>query len=347
MKVAIDLQACQTDSRDRGIGRYAISLTKAIAESNEADVVLTLDCVDGSRTRDLRGRLRNFEIRAPAVTYHYPASPNGITDAHPELVRGASILRARFMSALDVDAVLVSSVFEGFDGGAGVTTALDRPSLEGLLTVAVAYDVIPMVFPERYLQAGSDYERWYKRKLEYFRGFDLYLAISESTKRDLVEYVGIGADRIRVISAGLDDSFATASVSDRGTDANLLLKTGVRSPFVFTPGNRDWRKNNIASLRAFAKLPPRIRDMHQLVFTRVGDDMIDALRGEFRYVTDRVVVLGMVDDSTLAALYRNCRVMFFPVAVRGIRPSRPRGDVVGCAGTIVERGCPTRGDQGS
>jgi O-antigen biosynthesis alpha-1,2-mannosyltransferase len=317
MKVAIDLQACQTDSRERGIGRYAISLTKAIAESNETDVVLTLDCVDRSRTRDLRGRLRRAGIHAPAHTYHYPAFLNGITDSHPELTRGASVLRARFMSALDVDAVLVASVFEGFDGGAGVTTELDRPSLAGMLTVAVAYDVIPMIFPERYLQAGSDYERWYRRKLEYFRGFDLYLAISDSTKRDLVEYVGIDADRIRVIGAGLDDSFVTASVGDRGTEASLLFQSGVRIPFVFTPGNRDWRKNNIAALRAFAQLPADIRRTHQLVFTQVGDDLIDALRGEFRHVADRVVALGTVDDSTLAVLYRNCRVLFFPSLYEG------------------------------
>lgn len=206
MKIALDLQSCQTDSRDRGIGRYAFSLasTMVAIKDESTDIVLTMDSGDRTRTRDLRGRLRSAGVEAPALTYHYPIGQVGVTDSIVSFTRTAALLRSRFIQSLGADALMVTSFFEGFDGGAGVITALDRNSLDGIPTAVIAYDLIPLLFPERYLPTDSTFTPWYRKKLEDFRSFDLYLAISRSTRDDLISQLGIDASRIRVIGAGLN-----------------------------------------------------------------------------------------------------------------------------------------------
>lgn len=318
MKIAIDLQSCQTDSRDRGIGRYALSLASTMAAISDQDthVVLTMDSGDVTRMRDLRGHLRRAEVDAPALSYHYPVGNAGITDSTASLSRAAGLLRSRFMQSLGVDAVLITSFFEGFDGGAGITTRLDRKSLGGTLTAVVAYDLIPLRFPERYLPAGSAFASWYQQKVEDFKTFDLYLAISEATRNDLISELGISASRIRVIGAGLNEEILHPPASEQGAK-DFLAKHGINRPFVLTVGNSDWRKNNLGAIEAFGDLPSSIREIHQLVLLQVGDDVHEALSGRYGHLRHQVVVLGRVNDPMLAILYRACKVFFFPSYYEG------------------------------
>ncbi|MGV8864888.1 MAG: glycosyltransferase family 4 protein [Pseudomonas sp.] len=316
MKIAIDLQACQTDSRDRGIGRYALSLAKEMVRLGGPGVKLMLDGSDSERLRDLRGRLRHDKVSASALTYHYPTSGTEFAN-DVDVVRGASMLRARTLGAMDVDAVLVSSVFEGFDGGAGITTALDDASLRGIAKVAIAYDMIPLIFAQRYLPEGSEYSDWYRGKLEEFRRFDLFLAISKATRDDLIELAGVDPDRIHVIGAGLDESFLTTAAADSAVDNEILRSLDIEGPFVLTVGNGDWRKNNEGALKAFLRLPNEVRRTHQLVFTQVGNEVTNGLVTEFASIASRVIVLGKVEECVLSALYRRCAVFFFPSRYEG------------------------------
>lgn len=317
MKIAIDLQACQTDSRDRGIGRYAFSLAQAMVRLERSDIVLMLDGGEVSRMRDIRARLRSENVAAPALSYHYPTQGPSIAEGNAEVVRGAALMRARTLAALQVDAVLVSNVFEGFHGGAGISTSLESRSLQGVAKVAIAYDLIPLIFAQRYLPEHSEYTTWFRRKLRELLDFDLLLAISESTRRDLIELAGVDPDRIHVIGAGLDESFVTAASVDHDQGADLLRGRGICQPFVLTVGNGDWRKNNEGALRAFLRLPEQLRRTHQLVLTQVGSQFTKELKGEFASIADRVVVLGKVDDRLLHALYRRCAVFLFPSRYEG------------------------------
>lgn len=318
MRIAVDLQACQTDSRDRGIGRYALGLASVMVALKDAsiDIVLTMDSADCTRMRDLRGRLRSARVDAPALTYHYPIANAGVTDSSEGLARAAGLLRSKFMQSLDVDAVLVTSFFEGFYGGVGVTTTLDRASLRGIPTAVVAYDLIPLLFPERYLPNGSALASWYRKKVEEFKGFDLYLAISEATRSDLIRLLGIDPSRIRVIGAGLSAEILHPCLPTRSA-TEFLAEHRIDRPFVLTVGNGDWRKNNVGAIEAFAAMPAKVRNSHQLVLVQVGDDVRKALSSRFKHLGSRVVVLGRISDEELAMLYRACRVFFFPSFYEG------------------------------
>ena len=76
MRIAIDMQSCQTDSRDRGIGRYVLSLVGALTRllRDDDELVLCIDATHTQRMRDVRNTLRDKGIAGKVVTYGYPCS---------------------------------------------------------------------------------------------------------------------------------------------------------------------------------------------------------------------------------------------------------------------------------
>lgn len=312
MRLVVDLQACQTDSRDRGIGRYAMSLVQAIAFALDKgdELVVAIDLADASRVRDVRNELRCRDVPAQVVGYGYPTTL--CTDASPAARLLAGQLRSRFFESLSPDALLISSLFET---GFRWSTELDWEVLGRVPTAVVGYDLIPLLFAQRYLPDGFFVTDWYRARLEDLPKFDLVLSISDATKRDLVNLLGIEEARIDVIGAGFD---ATLNChGDNATTERSLGKLGITKPFVLMVGNGDWRKNTLGALHAFAMLPESIRRSHELVLTQVGDDVSHALAREYSHLRGSVRVLGRVDDATLALLYRQCRVFYFPSHYEG------------------------------
>jgi len=311
MKIAIDLQSCQTDSRDRGIGRYSMSLVSAMSDclSGADEIVIGVDAADVERLRDVRGLLRGRAVHANVAATSYPNT--NMSDLSPAVSAVAGMMRANFYASLGADVLLVTSFFEV---GSCYSTSLQHAALEGMPTAVIAYDIIPLLFPERYLPSDNFIDRWYRGKVEEFKKFDLFLAISEATRRDLIEHLGIEPERIRMVGAGLDDAFAA---SPRQDGEDRLSALGINDPFVLMVGNADWRKNSIGALEAFAALPAGLRKRYQLVFTQVGDDVRAALKGKYSHLRDRVVIAGKVCESTLAQLYAHCHVFFFPSFYEG------------------------------
>ncbi len=237
MRIAYDLQACMTDSRDRGIGRYSENLVGAMvrmAGSRGSESQIALDGTDPTRLQDARSRLRHQRIAAPTVVYNYPSS--AVTDLEPVRTLSAATLRGRFFEALSPDAVVQTTHFE-----AGTNYATDlhwsRPS--AIPSAVVAYDLIPLVFPDRYMPAGSFVSQWYPRKCESFRKFDLFLAISQATRDDLIRYLDIPAERIHVIGAGLDESLLAAATTGARFHDGILGQLGILEPYVLMVGNGE------------------------------------------------------------------------------------------------------------
>jgi len=316
MRIAYDMQACQTDSRDRGIGRFADNLVRAMVHASavrgDADSVIALDAADPVSLRALRHRLRQNAVAAQTAVYTYPTSP--FIDFDPLRAGAAAALRGQFCDHLKTDAYVVLSHFET---GASFTTGLRQDDRSGTARIAVAYDLIPLVFPENYLRSGEFISTWYPAKCAELKRFDLLLAISQTTRNDLMRLLDIPAERIRVIGAGLDPALARLAQAEAPVDDALLKARGINEPFVLVVSNGDWRKNTLGAVEAFARLPRAVRDEQLLVLTQVGRDVHKALAGRLRHVSPRVRILGKVDDFALATLYRSCRIFFFPSFYEG------------------------------
>jgi glycosyltransferase involved in cell wall biosynthesis len=286
MRIAIDLQSCQTDSRDRGIGRYGLSLVGALSGMLRADdeLVICIDATDTQRMRDVRKTLRDKGFAGRVVTYGYPCSvhANHLSDIR----EAAGQLRAKFFQSIRPDILLISSFFEHGTH----CSELEWDFLRNVRTAVIVYDLIPLVFPDEYLPEGHFHTSWYPERASHLNKFDLLLSISDVTRQDLIEHLGIDPAKIEVVGAGFDQ----ALLENSGTDeVAQFAKLGIEKPFVLMVSNRDWRKNTIGAVQAFADLPEKLRRDHQLVLTQVDENIHDALKGEYRHLKDQVIILAM------------------------------------------------------
>ena len=177
MKILLDLQGAQTESRLRGIGRQALSLAKAILRLNhdhEIAVLLNGRLSDGLAivTDDLAPLLSPRSIKV-----FYP--PGAVAEREPGNLwraHAAEYLRERFIAQLAPDLVHISSLFEGFVDDA--VTSVGQLETD-ILTAVTLHDLIPLLDPARYLKYNGPRRHWLRRAQALKRA-DLLVSVSES-----------------------------------------------------------------------------------------------------------------------------------------------------------------------
>ena len=309
MKILIDMQGVQTESRYRGIGRYCLAVTRAFVERCRRvhDTTLlfnaALDGIDEAieATADDRGLVRRRAVGPVRNT----SFDNRANDARRDAAERV------FTHALDVegpDVVWLGSVIEGF-----LDDAIVPHALPDAFTVATLYDLIPLHDADYLGQAR--FRDWYMHRLEVLQRSDLLLAISEWVRSDAIERLGVDPDRIVAIGAGVDARFSPPAP---GTDHGSILheRFGIKRPFVLYNGGFDKRKNVLALIEAYASLPQALRVRHVLVIvgrvdTLARERFADTLAAR-QLRTDEVVFTGFVSDEDLVRLYQACALFVFP-----------------------------------
>lgn len=319
MRIVIDLQACQTEiSKDRGVGRYSAALAKAVAAARNADDDLRV-CVNArlDRVDALIDALAPCCGRQHVSGYDYP--PLGATTASA-LAASAGVAEAlvqRHWMTLQPDVLHVSHLFEGY---AGDVVAPALPAVPGVLRSATLYDLIPLRFPDHYFTESS-FKRWYWRCVGALRGCDHLLAISETSRTDAIELLGIAPERITTIYGGTDERFAPAAVAPE--DALAFRKRfGLRPRFVLYTGGDEYRKNLRGALAAFAEVPADVRRDVQFVIVCAlsaasRSDLLAHAR-KLRLAPSDVVLTGYVAAEDLVQFYRLCDAFVFPSFYEGL-----------------------------
>jgi glycosyltransferase involved in cell wall biosynthesis len=314
MRLIFDLFPCQTDSRLRGIGRYTLSLAKAMASSAGAhEMRLLANGLYPATTSHLRQEFAGLVAPGAFASYtHTPLAAHDSGNVQQQQVASA-LVHAAYQS-LGADALLCASPFEGWCEQGIVPQA--HEGFPAGLKVALLYDFIPWLFPEQHLDPAPNYKQWYERRLATLDQYDLLLAISEATRDDAIRLLGIAPERVVNISGAADPIFRQLDTDELA--AIDLGRLGIDRPFVMYTGNGDYRKNLAGMVSAYALLPPALRANYQLVVNQVGD------YEQFRkhcYAHDLndsdVVVTGHISDDELLALYNRCTVFVFPSLYEG------------------------------
>ncbi len=182
-------------------------------------------------------------------------------------------------------------------------------------TVVTLYDVIPFLFPDRYLHDPRQRAE-YEARLNLVRHADAVLAISRATADDAISRLGVRSDRVLVIDAGASDQFAL--MYDSADAARAALRVGfpgIRPGFALYVGGFEFRKNLGGLIDGYARLTPELRAAHQLVITcRLTPDQARMLadRGaRCGLGPDELVLTGYVTDADLGALYHTCALFVF------------------------------------
>ncbi|TMD70993.1 MAG: glycosyltransferase family 4 protein [Chloroflexi bacterium] len=146
----------------------------------------------------------------------------------------------------------------------------------------------------------------------------LLIAVSESTKQDLVEAYGVAPERIRVVPLGISPP------STPPAPASALHDLGLNGTFVLQVGRIEPRKNPAAALAAVERL-----DGVTLVIA--GSEKDRALSETLRNST-QCRVLGRVDQAMLELLYKRAAAVVVPSLYEGfglpVLEAMARGKVV-------------------
>ncbi|MEW5718370.1 MAG: glycosyltransferase, partial [Chloroflexota bacterium] len=139
--------------------------------------------------------------------------------------------------------------------------AFAGPKIIAIPWIATIYDLSFMRYPESFNALNRIYLTWAVR--ESVRRANRLIAISESTKRDLIARFGAPPERVSVIYCGKDAAFVPAT--DRAALDAWRTARGVPEKMLLFVGTLEPRKNVARLLRAFARAKRAARLPHKLV----------------------------------------------------------------------------------
>ncbi len=187
----------------------------------------------------------------------------------------------------------------------------DRPTV-----FAVMYDMVPVIMPQFCAQVTViDFEDEIKNAAKVV---DEWLSISESTKRDLLEYsnlnkLRIKADKIKVIRLGSD-------INTKGKSKSPFKATQKPKEFILFVSTIEPRKNQQFVYQAIKYAEEKNISIPPIVLAGKhgwhSDDFVNVLRRD-RTIKDKIIWLQDVDDRALRWLYKNCLFTIYPSIYEG------------------------------
>ncbi|MEA5627348.1 glycosyltransferase [Nostoc sp. UHCC 0251] len=315
MNIAIDIQALQTNnSRSRGIGRYTQSVIEALfRQKNTLNYQL----------------YTNNTIQAPDIdknyfpynSVDYPYS--GSCDINDLL------LKSVFMAA-DADIIFIPSPMEGLE-----CTIPDYSNFPKKVFV-ICYDLIPLIFSNRYLN-DQNMRSLYMKRLKNIQNADFIFAISESTRQDVIKYLDISPERVLNVSGGVSPFFTPIYAHEQQAWLETLArKFGIYKKFILYTGGEDWRKNIEGLIIAFSKLPKSLQECYQLVVAcKVSENFskeINSLASKLE-IKKSIILTNYVTDQELRALYSTCSLFVFPSFYEGF--GLPLLEAISCGAPAI------------
>ncbi len=334
MRIVIDLQGAQTRSRFRGIGRYTLSLTRAMLRARgDHQIILALNGQLPLAEQAIRKDFKDILPRENIVTWHAPAPTATISLGNKWRYAVATLIREAFIESLEPDWIHISSMLEGY--GDSAVTSIGKFDRKTPVSVSV-YDLIPLTNPEDYLDPYPLFRQFYLDQVEQLRQARLLLAISEFSRQEAIKYLELPTETVVNISSAADSIFRPLPGSDDEATARLQ-EAGITRPFVLYTGGADVRKNLPLLIHAFAALPAGIRRRHQLVFAgKLLDIESSQLRREAKsagLASDEFILTGYVSDSNLIQMYSRCSLYVFPSWHEGF--GLPALEAMSCGAPVI------------
>jgi glycosyltransferase involved in cell wall biosynthesis len=172
--------------------------------------------------------------------------------------------------------------------------------------------MFPQYLPNRMAYAYARASMW-----SAARRSNRILTVSEASKRDIIRFFNVPADKIVVVYNAIDERFRVPPAEE--AIARVRERYQLDRRFVLYAGNIKPHKNLVRLIEAFAEL--RKRGFDDLTLLIIGDEIskLPALRRAVQKykLHKHVRFLGFLPDETLHVLYRLAAVFVFPSLYEG------------------------------
>ncbi|MDO8592326.1 MAG: glycosyltransferase family 1 protein [bacterium] len=166
------------------------------------------------------------------------------------------------------------------------------------------------------------------------------IAVSEFTKREMLEVYGAEQAKISVIHNGFDN-YNYQPIADRRRISQVLGKYGVSAPYIFYVGRLEKKKNTARLIHAFSLMRERNKSLkHRLVLVGnagLGFDEVKYMIEEFD-LNNEVIITGWVPEEDLPYLYNGASLFVFPSLYEGF--GIPLLEAMACGAPIVASNIP-------
>jgi glycosyltransferase involved in cell wall biosynthesis len=149
-----------------------------------------------------------------------------------------------------------------------------------------------------------------------YRYADKIIAISEHTKKDIVNLLKIKQDKIKVIPLATGNEFQ--KIQDKSTIDRVKHKYHIKGKYLLHIGTLNPRKNLLFLIKVFYQVAKTHRDLSLVITGKKGwyyqelFDMADKLK-----LKDRIIFTGYIDDCDKPVLYNGASLFVFPSIYEG------------------------------
>ena len=293
-----------------GLGSYGRTLVNDLA----VDEGLQLRLYAPDKGRD---DLRNQIADRPNVTFCYPSRP---TPRFYWRTRG-------IVGDLRRDGV---QIYHGLSGELPV--GIRKSGIRSIVTI---HDLIFLRHPEFYHWLDTKIYAWKFRQT--VREADHIIAISECTKRDIIEFGDVSEDKISVIYQSFSPRFST-EIAPELLDS-LRQRYQLPKRYVLNVGTIEARKNILLAVKALAHLPEDISFVVVGRRTKYSDKVLEYAKKHG--LMSRIKFYHGVPDDDLPAFYAQAEIFVYPSVYEGfgipiIEAVGSGLPVVACTGSCLE-----------
>lgn len=310
MRIIIDLQSAQGMNENRGIGRYSLSLSQALArQAGKHEIYLLLNANYIKTIETVRMAFDGLIPSDHIKIFEVPKKIAAADYKNTWRIKASEKIREHFIETLSPDLVYISSIFEGWNDDAPLSIGEFQ---QNTLTAATLYDLIPYIYQDIYVQQTAPH--YFFQKMQYLKRSELLITLSDSASQEAIEHLAFPSHQIVNCSVGIDKKFKIKTINEDDKH-ELKKKYNINRDFIFYIGGFDFRKNVMGLIEAFFLLPDSLQKKFQLVIilsvneTQIKD-FLSLLRQRWKFL-DELILIDYVSEKTLITLYNSCNLFVF------------------------------------
>lgn len=187
-----------------------------------------------------------------------------------------------------------------------------------------------------YLIEPNCHDPRHRKQLEWSTRWNVHaatgiIAISETTRNDLIQHLQVDPARIEVIGHGVADRFQRATTTEIDT---VRLRYGIGSSAILAVGTIHPRKNLIRLIQAFEQLANNDCAVQLVLCGGLGWQGEQILqRAQTSPFAKRILHIGFAPDTEMPALYSAAKVVALPSLYEGF--GMPLLEAMACGTPVV------------
>lgn len=184
----------------------------------------------------------------------------------------------------------------------------------GIKSVVTIHDIIYKTYPDMFPAIDRCF---YDLKFRYScKHADKVIAISESTKRDIIHYFGTPEEKIEVIYQAINPIFY--KLQEKEQTEQIIRQHNIPADFLLYVGAINSRKNLLSILKAYEFLPKDLQ-LPLVIIGNGGQYKTEVLKYAETHQLSHLIILinNLSDTRTLQAFYQNASIFIYPSFYEG------------------------------